>query len=263
MKILFSIPAHESNEVVCNVIENIQKFIIEPIIVIHPNESFSDFDVTIPTKYQNVYVNPSRLHYTKYHSMLPILISNFEYTEHLDYDYHCIFHTNQLLIKPRLEDYLKDKEISFEYFSDDFGERARIMFESSKSDVGSKIGREGVYNSHMEGTFYTKEIFKKICEFIKEDMSTAIHCSHAVEETIIPMLAYHVFISNKEKMAYTYLKHTEQSQLSVDDVKGLLEKNKPASIFKGLETNTDNIFAIKPVHRSMNNPVREFINNLK
>jgi hypothetical protein len=260
MKLLFSIPAHEGNDIICNVIENIQKFIKDPIIVIHTNQSFANFDTTIPTRYNNVYVNPNRLHLIKYQSMLPILFSNFEFAEQFDYDYHCIFHTNQLLIKHGLEDYIQGKNMSFEYFYDIGSIRSREMFNASNSNIESKIGNE-TFNSHLEGTFYKKDIFKKVYDFVNKDMPNVINSEHAVEETVIPTIAYYLFV-DKNKLALTYLKHTEQAQLSIDDVKGLLEKNKPATIFKGVETNTDCVFSIKPVHRTMDNPLRTFISDL-
>jgi hypothetical protein len=58
------------------------------------------------------------------------------------------------------------------------------------------------------------------------------------------------------------LKHTEQAQQSIDDVISLLEKNKPIAIFKGVPSNTDYVFSIKPVHRTMDNPLRTFISDL-
>jgi hypothetical protein len=260
MKILFSIPAHENNEVVCNVIENIQKFIKEPIIVIHPNQSFSDFDSTIPEKYQNVYVNNSRIAYTKFHSMLPILISNFRFSEQFEYDYHCVFHTNQLFIKHGLEEYIKGKDMSFEYFYDRGSLRSQHMFNCSKSKVESLIKDEN-FNSHIEGTFYKKEVLKKVCDFIESDMPEVVNFHDAIEETVWPTLAYHLFV-DKNNIAPTYIKHTEQNQIGIDDVRHLLEKNKPTTIFKGFSTNTDCVFSIKPVHRDVNNELRIFINQL-
>jgi len=258
MKILFSIPAHEGNDILCNVIENIQKFIKDPIIVIHANQSFVDFDSTISTRYNNVYVNPNRLHLIKYHSMIPILFSNFEFAEQFDYDYHCIFHTNQLLIKHGLEDYIQGKDISFEYSYDIGSLRSQEMFNASKSNIKLRIGTE-TFNSHLEGTFYKKDIFKKVYDFVNQDMPDVFNSEHSIEETVIPTLAYYLFA---DKKALTYLKHTEQAQPSIDDVKGLLEKNKPTTIFQGVETNTDCVFSIKPVHRTMDNPLRIFISNL-
>jgi hypothetical protein len=259
MKLLFSVPAHEGNDIICNVIENIQKFIKDPIIVIHANQSFVDFDIAIPTRYNNVYVNPNRLHLIKYQSMIPILFSNFEFAEQFDYDYHCIFHTNQLLIKHGLEDYIQGKDMSFEYYYNSCV-RTEEMFNASKSNIQSRIGNE-TFNSHLEGTFYKKDIFKKVYDFVNEDMPEVINSTHAVEETIIPTLAYNLF-ADKNNTALTYLKHTEQAQQSIDDVISLLEKNKPIAIFKGVPSNTDYVFSIKPVHRTMDNPLRTFISDL-
>jgi hypothetical protein len=49
---------------------------------------------------------------------------------------------------------------------------------------------------------------------------------------------------DKNKLALTYLKHTEQAQLSIDDVKGLLEKNKPLLIKTDIKGQTPIYYAI-------------------
>jgi hypothetical protein len=54
VKILFSIPVHENNLVIEDLIQNIQKYVKHPIIVFHVNSSFTDFDETIPQRYSNV-----------------------------------------------------------------------------------------------------------------------------------------------------------------------------------------------------------------
>jgi hypothetical protein len=60
-----------------------------------------------------------------------------------------------------------------------------------------------------------------------------------------------------EKLVNDY--GTNKTQKSKQE---LLEKNKPIAIFKGVPSNTDYVFSIKPVHRTMDNPLRTFISDL-
>lgn len=118
MKILFSIPVHENNDVIRNVVENINKFVKEPIIIIHVNKYWDGFDFSIENVYENVYVNPNRVFGIKFESQMPILYSNFEYAESLglDFDYFCICHTNELFIRKGIEEYISDNDMSLQHY---------------------------------------------------------------------------------------------------------------------------------------------------
>lgn len=59
MKILFNVPVHENMDVVVNTVENIKKYVAEPIIVFHVNPVFKDFDKSRLDSYTDVYVNPN------------------------------------------------------------------------------------------------------------------------------------------------------------------------------------------------------------
>lgn len=259
MKILFSIPAHENNDVLCDVIENIQKFIEEPIIVIHANQSFGDFDPSRYTKYQNVHVNPERLPLVKYQSMLPILISNFKFSEQFDYEYIYTFHTNELFYKKGFEKFISNYDMSMEWIMQGIGERCELLF---KTKIEPKVNKQIILNNHVEGTFYKKELFKSIVEYIENEIPEVINSVHAMEETVLPMVAYHLF-ANKDKIFYkSTLLHTEQRQISIDELNILLTDDIGIEMFYGIKSNTNDIFSIKPVHRTMDNELRSHIRNL-
>jgi hypothetical protein len=241
-------------------IENIQKYVRNSIIILHVNESFSDFDETIEYRYENVYVNPTRLNYIKYHSQLPIMISNFEFSEQFEYEYFTIFHTNQLFVKEGLEYYICDNDSSGYIIPNATNNVPRIILENT--NILNHIAPNNVLETHVEGNFYKKNLFRKIIAHIKREMGNAIDCNLSVEEVLIPSLSYHY--SDKNKIVTPYLKslHFNNTSVSKENVYELFEKNKIALGYCNIPINTDTLFCLKPVERNMDDPIRKFIREL-
>lgn len=263
LKILFSIPVHENNLVVENLIQNIQKYVKHPIIVLHANASFTDFDETISQRYSNVHVNPTRFNHIKFTSMLGIIASNFHFSEHIEYDYHCIFHSNMMFIKHGIEDYYKGTDSSLYSWQMKDETRCNIMVENT--NILSLITKEEILNTFAEGTHCSKEIFKSLIEWIEpyQNFMTWPHC--CIEEVVMPTLCY--AFSDKKKMVRTALAFCEnvgdyEGGPSIDKVKEFLVKDSQSSNQDGEMLNTNDVFFIKRVRRSLNDPLRQFINSL-
>jgi hypothetical protein len=263
LKILFSVLIHENNSVVENLIQNIQKYVKHPIIVFHVNASFTDFDETIPQRYNNVYVNPTRFSHVKFTSTFGILASNFHLTEHIDYDYHCIFHSNMMFIKHGVEEYFRGTDSSYYSLIMKDEHRTNTMVENT--DILSLIPKDEILNNFAEGTHCTKEIFKSLIVWVERYDSFLTWPHGHIEEVVVPTLCY--VLSDKSKMVRSAMALCTNvgdydGGPSIDMVKELLKKDNQAPNQDGEMLDTNNVFFIKRVRRSLDDPLRQFINEL-
>jgi len=244
LRILHCVPVHENNDVIIDLINNINKFTKNSIIVLQPNLNFQTFDETIVEKYDNVYVNNKRFNYKIFGNQLNLLLSNFEFSQQFDYDYFSIFHSNQLYIKSGLEKYISDCDMTMEYFpqvSDRFKESEKLYPALSQIPVNER------FNNHAEGTVYKKELFEKIYNFLKTETPLLIEKDiEALEETLLPTLAYK--FANKDKILQTSLLFADSPDTNTLDA--LLQKNQQFNMYYGIVSNTDNIHSLKRVARS-------------
>jgi hypothetical protein len=266
LKILFSILVHENNLVIENLIQNIQKYVKHPIIVLHANASFTDFDETIPQRYSNVHVNPTRFNHVKFTSTLGILASNFYFSEHIEYDYHCIFHSNMMFIKHGIEDYYRGTDASYYSYEMKDEQRSTIMCENS--DILSFLPKEEILNNFAEGTHCSKKIFKKIIDWVERfnHHNNFLHWPGGhIEEVVIPTLT-HLFADRKKTvktaMALCANVGDYEGGPSIDKVKEFLIKDNQSSDWQGIMLEANNVFFIKRVRRSLDDPLRQFINGL-
>lgn len=260
MRILFNLPVHENNDVIENVIQNIKKFVKHPIILIHVNLYWDGFDYSIIDKYDDVYVNPTRIPLIKYHNSLPIFISNFKYADQFDYDYFCIFHSNELFIKYGIEKYIADNDISHQHFVNI--KHQNTVNTINNTDLLNKIPSHEIFNNHVEGNFYKREIMGKIVNSLEQDYSSMINFVGSVEETLIPTLAYKFCDKNKIVPTYMLSFYCKQFYLKQEHITDLLNPNCIVESFYDIPVNTDTIYTVKPVNRDINDPVRIYINNL-
>lgn len=260
MKILFFIPAHESIPVLKNCIENIQRYVEKPIILIHANASWHDFSTFEFTQYKNVIVLPKRFQFQKWTSMMPIIRYAHQYSLDIDYDYFSIFHTNCLFIKPGIEKYICDNDMSLYQVTNYKHPNSEYCIKRSK--LLNYIDKNNVYNNHVEGNFYRKDVFLNLMGFLEQNLPEICSDPKAGEETIIPTLAYR--FSRKNKIIFPYLLsfvHWNKS-LDINDVKMYLTENTTVPVYYDIMSNSSKVFALKPIPRSINDPVRKYINQL-
>ncbi len=261
MKIAFCLPVHERNDVICNVIENIQKFVKDPLIIIHVNKFWDGFDNSIPEKYENVYVNPDRVFGVKFESQLPLIISNFEFAKQFGFDYYCIFHTNEMFIKSGLENYISDNEMSHHHFPNvKHQNTVNVLNNTNLLDL---VPVNHIFNNHVEGNFFKKELFQTVIDYIKTEMPNMINFKGAVEETLIPTLAYHFTDKNKVVLPYLRSFYHENLQVNEDVIKTCLQDKLMIKSYYDIPMFTNMLFSVKPINRDINDPVRNFINNLE
>lgn len=108
MKIFFNCLVYKDNDIVEDMILNIKKFVKRPIIVLHVNTCFEDFDFKRFEIFDDVYVNPVRMSHGQYDTKIKALVSNNSFISDLgiNFDYEIVFYPKMLFIKTGIEEYL-------------------------------------------------------------------------------------------------------------------------------------------------------------
>lgn len=263
MKILFNIPVHENMDVVVNTVDNIQRFVQDPCIVFHVNPVFTSFDPTRLAKYTNVVVNPDQFEFVKYHSILHILMANYYYTSNIEYDYHCFFYSNEMFIRPGIEDYVRGKQCVIEnIFGTEPSPRHKEMWAACK--IKDFFQNVPYINNHVEGTMYSRELMEKIFNFIETNLFSLLTSKTSIEETVIPTLAYMFTTSDQRQDPYNLFQDWDR-ELTIEQLHNVLTPGQKLAVGNAVHGQmgiSDQIYTIKPVHRRMQSPLRQVINRL-
>lgn len=260
MKILFFIPAHESIPVLKNCIENIQRYVKDPVILIHANASWHEFSTFEFSQYKNVIVLPRRFQFQKYTSMIPIIRYAYQYSLDIDYDYFSIFHTNCLFIKPGIEKYIDGCDISFyEYPGYNHPNAIRCM---ERSSLLKYVDRTQVYNNQAEGNVFRKDIFIKMMAFLETKLPELVNDPDTGEETIFATLSKMFSREDKRILPYLLMFYCKGRDITIEDVDTFRANDNDVTVFYDIPTKSSTVFCLKPINRTMNDPVRQYINNL-
>ena len=109
MTIIYSLPVHESIEVIIDTINNINEYSPDNIII-HINPSFSQFQKQDTSIFNNVFINPQQIPFEWGGSLLNIHNSNFIFAKTLDiqFDYYCLFSSNQMFVAYGFNKHIKN-----------------------------------------------------------------------------------------------------------------------------------------------------------
>lgn len=202
VKVLFIIPAHESNDCLEDTINNVKKFNqdIESLFAIHVNVGFKDFDEKRFTQKNVVFMHcKDKMQGVKYESQLSPLLRTYKLAKHAfgdDIKYVKIFHTSELFVRHGFYDYIKDYDTSFDPRTDELPQRYWPIFEMRLfQNVLGENFQNKIYYQGVELGFFSKEIFDII-----EDVSynkLTVPCEELnklfsytpIEEIVIPTIA--------------------------------------------------------------------------
>ena len=173
MRIVVSIPVHEKPEVINDQIKNIQKYIKNPIIVLHISKIFYKKYKESEIKLDDgVYINSTHLE-TKWGSIYQSHVSNFKYIKNkIDFDYFLLQASNDSFVKKDIESYISKY---------DAGLNHRVLWQHDSrwwpcacacEDITLKrimnsIGVTRIIASQVEGSFYKKDVFDYIANIIE------------------------------------------------------------------------------------------------
>jgi hypothetical protein len=256
-KVLFIIPAHESNECLVDTVGNILKYNpdVECYFVIHVTQSFKDFDDTLFVNNKNVVVAKYLDNRTgnKYESQLESLIKSYTYAKSKfnDFDYVKIFHTSELFVRYGFYDYIKNFDYGYKepHQEEPLPQRYHPIIEMEYfKDTLQDYQNPNSYRYQMvESGFYSKFIFDYIEKCVYNNLKVNLSKLNSffnytpIEEIVIPTLS--VFCAN----VYGFKQGKNVLKFPID----------PNVLFQ-LE---DNHFTVKSVPRDINHPLRVSVRN--
>lgn len=168
--LLFSIPVHENQEIINNQIENILNFNPGAKIILHINKSFINFNID-KTKYNNVFINPTRYNYSYAKGLLWIHIQNFleAIKINIEFKYFIIGSSNEMFIKNGLISYIEQFKnglqiVKFDRNIDWYNFQKNIEKDQNIISLLNDINLDTIYGGQPEGQFYEKNYFQKISD---------------------------------------------------------------------------------------------------
>lgn len=158
--LMFSVAVHESEESVYDLINNINYFCLNPLIMIHvPKNSGMKFDFS---RYDNIYVNRTSL-FTGYVDGTLTFVHLENYMEckriGLQFDYFIPFGSNQLFIKSGIEDYIHGSVKNESPSADK--KNYHYLVHLRDKEMRNILG-DDVRKSAPEGTYYRQDVMEKI-----------------------------------------------------------------------------------------------------
>lgn len=175
MKIVISIPVHEKPDVIVDQIQNIKKYCVNAVIVLHISHSFFEkYSADSLQQLHDVYINPQNLE-TAWGNIIMTHVSNFEYISSLiDFDYFLMHSSNDMYVRHGLENYISKydagfcrREVMLKYSMWWPGEAAWNDWQLK--NIMIQIGQTRIFATQIEGTFFSKKIAQEIMRIIKEN----------------------------------------------------------------------------------------------
>lgn len=167
-----SLLVHEKVEVLLDQLNNINYYLKDVYVCIHVSKSFnlSKEDREKINKFNNVIINPNSF-ITKWGHIIHAHLSNFNYLyNNYDFDYISFHSSNDLFFQEGVETYLKKNDAGYnkqsvrkwKFFTD-------LKEDDSLKRMLSNLNSDKIIRSQIEGSFYNKELFKKVFDIIKEN----------------------------------------------------------------------------------------------
>jgi hypothetical protein len=259
MKIFFNCLVYKDNDIVDDMILNIKKFVKNPVIVLHVNKCFEDFNFNKFANMPDVYINPMRLSHGQYDTKIKAISSNKDVISCLgiNFDYEIIFYPKMLFIKSGIEKYLDKSDLCMPTPTQGKRERMENAL-NTKMDVFS-IEEKNLFNNDIEkflveGMCFSFDISEKIYNLIK---MTGIYekVGHCYEEFVFPTVGK--YFSKNIKNYPGVISYWDFSPI---DLSMILqnEKEKISSFFTD-DQDVQDIYFIHKVDYDYNNEIRRMV----
>lgn len=276
MSILFSLPVHESNEVVRDTIANARAYNPGCRFVLHVSAAFKDFDDSIGDD-SDVWVNPMRFPTVHAHSQVPTHLTNYIHAHNagIPFTHLCILHTSEMFVKPGMYDHIKDLDYSL-WFTDATQPRVGVWPPWVNSyqnrvfkDLFDPQDPSHYLGNLIEGNYFRRELFHEIVMWTRQHYNIMdMLWPWAAEEVYFPTLANHFGGGRNFGHPYCCFHHKTHfvdNTKDVDDIRA----NKTVTFwqpnnfvynkvpFPGLH-----LYSIKRISRESTDPIRSYINSL-
>lgn len=262
-----SITIHEAPDVIENQIENINRFVPHNHIVLHL--SFSGYKLLGEIKerikkFKNVHLNPV-LYPTFWGWMLHAHLANYRLVRKLgiDFDYFVLESSNSMFVRPGAGDYIKNFDFlshsihSDEYEGDKWGvHRAACNADESFRKMIKELNIRDIYGDRHEGIAYRRELMDEVVDIIQRYYQFEIgELRYAREEIYFSTLGRH--LSSNYSRPITY-RDWDTPRESVERIRREMTINDPAQ----RHVEFSKCFAVKPILRILNDPLRQYVTSL-
>ena len=263
--LLFSIPVHESHDIINNQIENILNNNPNANIIIHPNKSFTSFNKNL-INYKNVYINENRINYIYGSGLLYIHINNFLQAIELNinFKYFILLSSNEMFIKKGCIEYINQNKNGIqlvEYNENISWHNFNKKYDTLINNVNIRklldyLNLKNLFGGQSEGQFFQKDIFNKISDiFLKffNDINTNFETEEIILQTI--------FYSLNEKYGDPITLQNYSNKLTFDNhfIKRLLNNTIIPNntiddnlVSPHVNKFSNNIYSIKRIDRTFN-----------
>lgn len=284
MKVVFSIPAHESVAVVHDTVRNIKRYCPSAKIVLHANPGFSELTEDAISAYDFVYLNPVRHPFAWGESLINIHHSNFRHALTLieDFDYFCLYSSNQMFVCDGFEDHIAQYRAGVQLLPSPKYYCEHLRSSNRFRDFMMEFFLDRIYKGHWEGSYFAKELFEKIDHAMSKYFLMDGLAMH-LEEFVYPMLVSKFCQKSEISSPACYVdigihKGLRHLDIAVVDeivsrskglkLSGLIRARKIDNIIRyvmrdiAIYRSVSDIFMVKRVARDMHDPLRKYINNL-
>jgi hypothetical protein len=292
--ILLSIPVHENMKVVEDQIRNFKFFVPDAQIVLHISRQWLEKEPQVKSRLegqQGVWINPTSL-WTGHNDGIVIKthIVNFEFAEQagIEFDYFCLHASNELFIKPHLEDYIRHFDAGVnQMIVDPAVKQEWLQAKAALRDPAlHAIMREyklaDIFGSQVEGTFYRRELFRDFVTQFRRyawyEFPSLFHYAHGTRRfrplfAILLKVFYRPRFYAKEEIypptiigpnikkkadPYCYIKWS--GEITSQEIEAIRTNR-----FDCIELDSERHpyhFSVKRVNRDYNDPVRTYIRSL-
>ena len=271
--LLFSIPIHEKQDIVNNLIENILNYNPNSNIILHVNKSFKNFNPKL-TVFPNVYINSLSFNYQYAKGLLWIHINNFleAIRLNINFKYFIIISSNEMFIKYGLNNYIQEYKNGAQIVE----YNNNIKWHNFQKNIEKTVQMQNLlndlklntfYGGQTEGQFYEKEIFQKIAYIYLKHYGTNELSSFETEE----ILSQTIFKSFNLNYTLPFTLQNYSNNIIFDEsMINLIRSNEIIipknfindSLLESPHINNDckSIFSIKRVDRS-DNKLRRYLSN--
>jgi hypothetical protein len=283
MRLAFSLPVHENNQIIDNQVKNIFRFNPGCIIVLHVSKIFKDFDRSYFDKIDSLYINDSRLMTEHGKGLMACHCScfNFLVVNNISFDIFCLISSNEMFIKTGLVNYVSHvkngfQAVRFNLIDDWHIFLKRIDKHPKVQKMLNVLNVSEIYGGQAEGQFFEKKIFQKITNvyynsFGKNDLN-----DFETEEIVPQTIA--IALGLKPCLPFTLVDYTHNLdfKLNKNFLRKLVDRRMIGQIKLNLGRKGKNllisphylefnysIFSVKRVPRDVNNSLRLFINAIE
>lgn len=176
---VFSVPVHERWDVVLDLVLNFRYLNPSSAIVLHVSEGFNEKESPmkrerfekIINEIGGVFINPESVR-TGYSDIIQAHLSNFKYiSSQSDFHFFSLCASNELFVKPGLYEHIKEYDCGVDLF-DPKDRPIWVVGHYASDDVDLKrmieeSGGSKIIASHIEGSYYSKPLFKEIVDIIE------------------------------------------------------------------------------------------------